>query len=310
VLVGALGPRHRDQPVQVGADHRGLARLLAHPLQAAELLERLLFDFLGHLGGLDLGAVLVGDRALVLAELLADRLHLLAQEVLALLLLGALLDVLADALAHLQLGQRLALQLDRQLQAVGDVERAQQLDLLLVRQIGGVAGGVRQRAGLDDRAQERGDATVVATQLQDLLDHGAVFALQRAGAPVGGHLVGALVDFHAQLAGGPGLGGADQCTVLAGERHRASAAGEAQAVVDLGDRADLQELVLVARHEHHALVVLDLHRERDAHVGEDDRVVHRDQPQQGLARVAGARGGGGGGDASSGLRLGLAAVVI
>ena len=37
-----------------------------------------------------LRAVLVGDRALVLAQLLADRVHLLAQEVLALLALGAL----------------------------------------------------------------------------------------------------------------------------------------------------------------------------------------------------------------------------
>ena len=46
----------------------------------------------------------------VLAELLADRLHLLAQEVLALLLLGAGLDVVADAPADLHLGQPLALE--------------------------------------------------------------------------------------------------------------------------------------------------------------------------------------------------------
>ena len=132
VLLGALAPRHRDQPVQVGADHARLARLLAHPLQARELLQRLLLDVLGHVGVLDLGAVLLGDRGVVLAQLLADRVHLLAQEVLALLLLGALLDVLADALAHLQLGEALALQLDGQLEALGHVERAQQLDLLLV----------------------------------------------------------------------------------------------------------------------------------------------------------------------------------
>ena len=132
VLLRALGPRQRDQPVEVGADHRGLAGLLAHPLQATELLQGLLLDFLGHLCGLDLGAVLIDDRALVLAQLLADRLHLLAQEVVALLLLRAVLHVLADALAHLQLGERLALQLHRQLQAVADVERAQQLDLLRV----------------------------------------------------------------------------------------------------------------------------------------------------------------------------------
>ncbi len=84
----------------------------------------LLVDLLGHVGLLDLRAVLLDDRGVVLAELLADRLHLLAQEVLALLLLGALLDVLADALADLQLGEAVALELDGQLQPLGDVERA------------------------------------------------------------------------------------------------------------------------------------------------------------------------------------------
>ena len=228
VLLGALAPRHRDQPVQVGADHARLAGLLAHPLQAAQLLQRLLLDLLGHLGGLDLRAVLLDDRRLVFVELLADRLHLLAQEVLALLLVGALLHVLADALAHLQLGEAVALQLDRQLQPVGDTERAQQLDLLLVGEVGGVAGGVRQRAGLDDRAQERRDASVVAAQLEDLLDHGAVFALELACALVYRHVVGALVDLDAQLAFGAGLGGADQRAVLAGERDSVAAAGQAQ----------------------------------------------------------------------------------
>ncbi len=261
-------------------------------------------------GGLDLGAVLLGQRALVLAELLADRLHLLAQEVLALLLLRTVLHVLADALADLQLGQGLALQLDGELQTVGDVDRAQQLDLLLVGEVGGVAGRVGQRAGLDDRAQERRDAPVVAAQLEDLLDERAVFALEVArasgahlGRATGGLLVGALVDLDAQLPVGAGLGSADQRAVLAGERDRAPAAGQADVVVDLGDRADLEEVVLVARDEHYALVVADVDRERDPHVGEHDRVVHRDQSQDGLG--LGLRCGGG---ARSGL--GLAAVVL
>ena len=43
-LVGALAPRHGDQPVQVGADHARLGRLLAHPLEPAELLLGLLAD--------------------------------------------------------------------------------------------------------------------------------------------------------------------------------------------------------------------------------------------------------------------------
>ena len=109
-VLGALAPRHGDQPVEVGADHLGLAAALAHALEAAELALGLLAHVVGHAGLLDLRAVLVDDRAVVLAELAADRLHLLAQHVLALLLGGALLDVLADAAADLQLGQALALE--------------------------------------------------------------------------------------------------------------------------------------------------------------------------------------------------------
>ena len=58
---------------------------------------RLLEDVLGHLGLGDLRAVLLDDGTLVLAELLADRLQLAAEDVLALLLLDTGLDVLLDA---------------------------------------------------------------------------------------------------------------------------------------------------------------------------------------------------------------------
>ena len=114
-LLGALAPRHRDQPVEVAADHRGLGRLLALALEPAQLLLGLLGDRLRHLGLGDLALVLLDQVGLVLAQLLADRLHLLAQEVVALLLLGAGLDVVADLAADLELGQALALQLDREL---------------------------------------------------------------------------------------------------------------------------------------------------------------------------------------------------
>ena len=102
----------------------GLAALLAEALEAAELLLGLLADVVGHAGLLDLRAVLLDDGRVVVAELAADGVHLLAQEVLALLLLGAGLDVVADAAADLQLGQALALDLDRAREALGDVEQA------------------------------------------------------------------------------------------------------------------------------------------------------------------------------------------
>ncbi len=163
-------------------------------------------------------------------------------------------------------------------------------DLLLVGQVGGVAGGVGERAGLGDRAQERGDAPVVAAQLEDLLDGRAVLALELARAPVHGHLVGALVDLDAQLAAGAGLGGADQRAVLAREGDRVAAAGQPQPLGDLGDRADVEELVLVTRHEHDALVIADLLGQGDAHVREHDRVLERDQAQDRLGRGGGGLG--------------------
>ena len=129
--------------------------------------------------------VLVGDRGVVLAELLADRLHLLAQEVLPLLLLGARLHVVADALAHLQLGQPLALEGQRLLEPLTHVDGLEQLDLLVEADLRRVAGGVRQRARLGDRADEGRDPAIVAAQLEDLLDHGAVLALELADALVG-----------------------------------------------------------------------------------------------------------------------------
>src|SRR5207244_7358168 len=102
-LVGALRPRHGREPVEIRADHRRLAGGVAHRLEAAQLALGLRANLVGHAALFDLLAVLVDDRALVLAELLANRAELLAQEPLALLLLRTGLHVLADAAAHLQL---------------------------------------------------------------------------------------------------------------------------------------------------------------------------------------------------------------
>jgi hypothetical protein len=66
-LVGALRPRHGDQPVEVGADHRALARLLAHALEPPELTLGLLAHLVRHAGLGDLLPVLLDDRAVVLA---------------------------------------------------------------------------------------------------------------------------------------------------------------------------------------------------------------------------------------------------
>src|SRR5207244_5772286 len=46
-LLGALAPGNGEQPVQVGADHRGLSALVAHSLEPADLTFRLLTTLVG-----------------------------------------------------------------------------------------------------------------------------------------------------------------------------------------------------------------------------------------------------------------------
>ena len=283
LLLGALVPRHGDQPVEVGADHARLAGLLAHALEAAELLVGLLAHVVGHARLFDLGAVLLHDVRGVLAQLALDRLHLLAQEVLALLLVGAGLHVVADAAADLQLGQAVALDADRERQALGDVDGLEDLDLLLEGHVGRVADRVGEGAGLGDRAQERADALVGAARLEDLLDDGAVLALEVAGAPVDRDGVRGLLDLDAEVAGGVAVGGAGDAAHLAREADGTSAAGQPHALGDARDRADLRELRAVTGNEQNALVVADVHGQRDVHRREDDRVVERDQQKLGHA---------------------------
>ena len=88
-LLGADAPRHGEQPVDVAPDRLRLGRALAHALEAGELALGLLAHVIRHRRLGDLRAELLDDGRLVLAELLADRVELLAQDVLALLLLHA-----------------------------------------------------------------------------------------------------------------------------------------------------------------------------------------------------------------------------
>jgi hypothetical protein len=65
----------------------------------------------------------------------------------------------------------------------------------------------------------------------------------------------------------------------AAQRNRLGATGEAQPIGDLGHRPDPGEIALLARHEEHAILVADVDRQRHGHVGEDDGVLQRNEPQ-------------------------------
>ena len=108
---GALGPREAEDGVEPALDPAALHVLLGHPLEAAELLAQRPHHLVGHARGLervDALAVVVDRLAVVLvAELLADGLHLPAQDVLALLLVEPVAHVVADLVDQLALRQRL-----------------------------------------------------------------------------------------------------------------------------------------------------------------------------------------------------------
>ena len=107
-----------------------------------------------------------------------------------------------------------------------------------------------------------GDTAVVAADLEDLLDHGAVLALEVAGLAVDGDRVGPLVDLDEQAPVGHRLGGAGDAAVQALQRDRAGSAGQADPVGDLGDGADGGELLLVPGHQQDPILIAGFDRQR------------------------------------------------
>ena len=137
-------------------------------------------------------------------------------------------------------------------------------------EVGRIAGRVGQRAGIGDRAQERADSPVVAAQLEDFFDHGAILALELAREVGRRHLVGPLVDRDAEhaVAGRPRprperRGGARPVTRAAlwpDSRTR---------FADLGDDADAGEALPLPRHQQDPCVAAGVvHRQGDGHARE------------------------------------------
>ena len=157
-VVAQLRPGQLDQPVEIGAHHRVLGRGLGHALQALQLLPRLLLGLLGHAGLGDrlLQLLDLGGGALGLAELLLDRLQLLAQDVLALAALDRVLGLLADVARDLEHLDPVAEQLQDPVQPAPQVDGLEDLLLLLDPQIheardqvGGERGRARRLHGVD-----------------------------------------------------------------------------------------------------------------------------------------------------------------
>ena len=113
VVLGALAPRQRGDPLQVAADHAVLGCRRRQPLEPRQLAVDLLARLLRQLERVELLAQLVrlGEHLVAFAELVLDRSQLLAQEVLALRSVELGLDLRLDLRAErddLQLAARAA----------------------------------------------------------------------------------------------------------------------------------------------------------------------------------------------------------
>ena len=155
VVLGERRPRQREDPLEVRADDAVLGRGRRQLLEPRELAVGRLAHLLGQLAERVEPLAQLGDLGLLrvaLAELLLDRLQLLAQEVLALALLHLRLDLRLDLRAELE-------HLELAVQDRGD--RAQPLlDVDLLEDLLPLLGL--------DRAQRRGDEVAERARVVDV----------------------------------------------------------------------------------------------------------------------------------------------
>jgi hypothetical protein len=281
-FVGPLAPRQRDQPVEIGAGDGVLRRRRRHLRKPIELAQRFLLHGIGHARGFDFLGELFNLLGLIvaLAKLLLNRLHLLAEEVLAL--------VLADLGLHLRLDLRSELEhlelLDQDpvqvVHAGADVEHLE--DFLLDRRADG-----RQRRGDEVGQPARlGDVhrqcLQIVRQQRRQRDHLLEVGLDVAGERVDLEVIGVVGV----------LGGAAHPGAQIGQgRYDFVELQPRQPLDDQPEAAvgELEHLVDVRRGADRIQVVLPRFFDRRVALGEDrnqfsvrDRIV--DEPDGALAR--------------------------
>ena len=136
VLVDGDAPRQVEHGVEPVPDPRLLGILLAHALEAVDLLVDRDAHRVGKIPLGNLGAIFPDDVVVALAQLLADGVHLASQQHLALLLVEIVADFAADLVLQFEVGEDLATPHERELEPLLDVDGFEQLHALLHRQVG------------------------------------------------------------------------------------------------------------------------------------------------------------------------------
>ena len=190
------------EPLEVAADHAVLGRLRRQALEALQLALGLLHRVLGQVGGLDLLAQLggLGLRLVDLAELVLDRLELLAQEELALALVDLGLDLRLDLRPDRDQLQLAREQLGQPAQALGHVALLEQLLALLGLDPQRAGDHVRQlRRVLEVRHRQLQLLGEIGDLLDDLGEGGLDVAVEGLELRRGLDLVGHLDDLRDEV---------------------------------------------------------------------------------------------------------------
>ncbi len=181
----ALRPRQCDEPIEVRAHHRMLRRGVRHAFEAPQLLQSLLLHLLGHLGVRNrLAQVVELGLGVVLAELLLDRLQLLAQHVLALALVELALRLLADFARQLEHLDAVRQDLDDAIEPIANLQSFENRLLLGRLDVDEPADHVGERARRLDVLQRRRELRRHLRQEIDGLD-GLLLQQRRAGLDLG-----------------------------------------------------------------------------------------------------------------------------
>ncbi len=130
-FLGALLPRHGEQPVDVIAADGRLGGHGRHGFELLQLLDGLVEHFLGHAGGFDLLAQLVELALFAAAQLFLDGLDLLVEVVLFLRALHLPLDARLDVAVEVELFDFDVEHVGNARQARGGIEDAEQFLLFL-----------------------------------------------------------------------------------------------------------------------------------------------------------------------------------
>jgi hypothetical protein len=194
-ILGLLRPGQLDQPVEIGADHAVLGRGLGRALQPPQLLPGLFLHLVRHAGRVDRLAQLfqLRGRTLLLAELAADRLHLLAQEGLALALLQRGAGLIADLAREPQHAQAVGQELEHPVEPALEIEGLQHLLLLGRAQVHRAGDEIDQLRRRVDRADRVGDLAARLRQELDRFER-ALAQQYEARLDLGAALLGLLVD--------------------------------------------------------------------------------------------------------------------